>query len=151
MHTSTPCAATASRMRTSSVATITSRAPASRARCATRTTIGLPAMSTSGLPGKRLEAYRAGMSATNGGTAAFALTCACALFAFLRRELARLVLEHHRNAIADGVGKTRRLGHELLALLVVDERTLGHGTHQNFQELGIHDVWLSFSVAMTTR
>ena len=67
MHTGMPCAATAARMRSSSVATATWVAPASRARSATRTTIGLPAMSASGLPGNRLEAKRAGISATNAG------------------------------------------------------------------------------------
>jgi hypothetical protein len=50
-------------MRSSSVATVTPSAPLARARSQTRTTMGLPAMSSSGLPGRRMEAYRAGMIA----------------------------------------------------------------------------------------
>src|SRR6267143_1541623 len=46
-----------------SVATYTSRAPLSRARSATRTTIGLPPISASAFPGSRLDAKRAGMMA----------------------------------------------------------------------------------------
>ena len=56
MQTAMPCAATAARTRSSSVATATRAAPAARARSATRTTIGLPAMSASGLPGSREDA-----------------------------------------------------------------------------------------------
>ena len=59
---STPCAWQASRMRGESAATTTARAPASRQRCATRTTIGTPARSASGLSGSRVEASRAGIS-----------------------------------------------------------------------------------------
>jgi hypothetical protein len=43
-------------MRSSSVATTTRDAPDARARSATRTTIGLPPMSASGLPGRRVDA-----------------------------------------------------------------------------------------------
>jgi len=43
-------------MRASSVATTTLAAPLFRAFSATRTTIGLPAMSASGLPGRRVDA-----------------------------------------------------------------------------------------------
>ena len=48
-------------MRSLSAATTTRLAPDWRARSATRTTIGLPAMSASGLFGRRLEASRAGI------------------------------------------------------------------------------------------
>ncbi len=51
-----PFASTAALIRASSVATTTRAAPAAIARSATRTTIGLPAMSASGLPGRRVEA-----------------------------------------------------------------------------------------------
>src|SRR6266853_147759 len=46
-----------------SVATYTSRAPLSRARSATRTTMGLPPISASAFPGNRLDANRAGIMA----------------------------------------------------------------------------------------
>ena len=49
-------------MRMSSAATTTRVAPAVLQRCATRTIMGKPAMSASGLSGKRVEASRAGMS-----------------------------------------------------------------------------------------
>src|SRR5450631_99193 len=65
MTASMPCAITASRMRSSSVATTTLLAPPARARSATRTTMGLPPMSESGLPGSLVEAYRAGMRTVN--------------------------------------------------------------------------------------
>jgi O-acetyl-ADP-ribose deacetylase (regulator of RNase III) len=48
----------------SSQATTTRAAPLSAARSATRTTIGLPAMSASGLSGRRLDASRAGTRTT---------------------------------------------------------------------------------------
>jgi hypothetical protein len=57
----TPCAAQASTMAWLSAATTTSCAAERRARSATRTTIGLPAMSASGLFGRRVEASRAGI------------------------------------------------------------------------------------------
>src|SRR6266478_4506041 len=47
---------------------MTSAAPDSRARSATCTTIGLPAISASALPGSREEAKRAGMTTTKSGT-----------------------------------------------------------------------------------
>src|SRR3989441_12886473 len=46
-----------------SVATYTPRAPLSRARSATRTTMGLPPISASAFPGNRLDANRAGIMA----------------------------------------------------------------------------------------
>ena len=59
----TPCAAHAAAMSEWSAATTTAAAPDSAARCATRTIIGKPAMSASGLPGRRVDASRAGISA----------------------------------------------------------------------------------------
>ena len=53
---STPCKAAASATRASSVAITTRLAPLSRARSATRTTIGRPPMSASALPGSRDDA-----------------------------------------------------------------------------------------------
>src|SRR5262249_58059687 len=56
---------TASRMRGSSVATITRAMPrARRARSATWHTMGRPAMSARALPGRRVEPNRAGMTTT---------------------------------------------------------------------------------------
>jgi hypothetical protein len=52
-------------MRASSAATTTREAPESLARCATRTTMGKPAMSASGLSGKRDDAMRAGIRTQN--------------------------------------------------------------------------------------
>ena len=57
-----PCASQAATMRSSSAATTTRLALDSMARCATRTTMGSPAISARGLSGKRLEAMRAGMT-----------------------------------------------------------------------------------------
>jgi hypothetical protein len=56
MQASTPWAAAAARMRSSSVAITTRAAPLARAFSATRTTMGLPPMSASGLPGSRVDA-----------------------------------------------------------------------------------------------
>jgi len=61
MITAWPCARTARAMRSSSVATYTPAAPLFAARSQTCTTIGLPPISASGLPGKRVDAYLAGM------------------------------------------------------------------------------------------
>jgi hypothetical protein len=60
-----PCSATAARIRSSSVATITSSTNlAWEARSMTWTIIGFPAMSASGLPTRRCDPKRAGMIAT---------------------------------------------------------------------------------------
>ena len=52
-------------MLASSTATMTLDAPDCKALSATRTTIGLPAISASGLFGRRVEAKRAGITAIN--------------------------------------------------------------------------------------
>src|SRR5471032_439625 len=64
-HTSTPCAAQAARMSSWSVATMMREAPDRAACSATRTTIGLPPRSASGLLGRRVDARRAGMMTIN--------------------------------------------------------------------------------------
>jgi hypothetical protein len=56
MTAAKPWRMAAAAMRGWSVAMITSAAPLLRARSATRTTIGFPATSASGLPGNRAEA-----------------------------------------------------------------------------------------------
>ncbi len=55
-----PAASTADLISGESVATTTGPIPAAAARSITRTIIGRPAMSASGLPGRRLAAMRAG-------------------------------------------------------------------------------------------
>ena len=57
-----PAARTASAISASAQATATGPIPASCARCITWTIIGNPAMSASGLPGRRVDAMRAGMT-----------------------------------------------------------------------------------------
>src|SRR5277367_5366138 len=59
--TSAPNPAAAERMRASSVATITDAAPLARAQSQTHWINGRPATSRSGLPGRRLAPYLAGM------------------------------------------------------------------------------------------
>ena len=50
------------------------------------------------------------------------LGAARASLALFGREPARLVFQHHRDAVADRIGEARRLRHQLLALAIVDER-----------------------------
>ena len=75
------------------------------ARCATRTTIGSPAMSASGLSGRRVDASRAGIRTVK----LIALTArrgvASAGAGRRRVERARFALEHHRDAVADREGQ----------------------------------------------
>ena len=59
-----PAASAAAAISAVSVATTTSPSAAARARSTTWTIIGRPPMSASGLPGRRVEAKRAGMSST---------------------------------------------------------------------------------------
>src|SRR5437773_8322018 len=132
-----PCAAAPSTMRRSSVAMTTRPAPLASARSATRTTIGFPAMSASGLPGRRVDAQRAGIRTVNIVEERFTRSF-LQLFAFLRRELARLLLEHHRNAIANRIGQSRRLGDQFLPVAVVDQRSFGDRADEHLKQLGIH-------------
>ena len=62
MTASPPWAITATAMSGVSVATATRPIPAASARRSTWTIIGRPAMSSSGLPGSRVAAMRAGIS-----------------------------------------------------------------------------------------
>src|SRR5271167_422791 len=127
---SMPCCTAAARMRSSSVAMTTRSAPLACARSATRTTIGLPTISSSGLPGRRVDAKRAGIRTVK-LTRSFSLV-------FRRLEPARLLLEHHRNPVADRVGEPRRFGDQFLPLPIIDERALGHRADENFKQLGVH-------------
>jgi len=71
----------------------TCAAPLDAARWATRTTIGIPPMSASGLRGSRLDASRAGISATNASSS-------CGPLTGIRRlrliDAAALAFEQHR-------------------------------------------------------
>src|SRR5262245_2747942 len=124
-----PCAVAPSTIRRSSVAMTTRCAPLACARSATRTTIGLPAMSASGLPGSRVEAQRAGIRAVNairGPPSSHAQ-----LFVLLRRDLPCFLFEHHRNPVADRIRQSRRLGDQLLLVAIVNEGALGHRAHEH--------------------
>ena len=108
-----------------------------RARSATRTTIGLPRD-----VGERLarqarrrvarrdeDRERVGRSALTSRS-----------FPFLGRELARLVLEHHRNAVADRIGEPVRLRDELLrARGRRSSGPLRDRAHEDLKQLGIHE------------
>src|SRR5439155_21808623 len=133
-----PCAAAPSTIRRSSVATTTRSAPLASARSATRTTIGFPAMSASGLPGKRVDAQRAGMRTVNTRSLRHSFL---QLFAFLRRELARLLLQHDGDAVANRIGETRGSRNQLLLGAVVDQRPFGDGANEHFEQLVIHGVF----------
>src|SRR5690625_920503 len=101
MHTSAPLSCKASPIRSSSVATTTCAAPASRARCTARAINGCPPRSRSGLPGKRVEAWRAGMATMNGGVPAAMGTSEKALSDTGQCETAGI-------GLVDETGKRRR-------------------------------------------
>src|SRR3977135_2720462 len=82
-----------------SVATYTSRAPLSRARSATRTTMGLPPISASAFPGSRLDANRAGIMAVKDMRRILGVPPRLLAHFFLGGQLSRLLLEHHRNIV----------------------------------------------------
>src|SRR5438067_5661392 len=52
-------------------------------------------------------------------------------------QLARLVDQHDRNAVADRIGEPRLLADQLLRLAVVAQRRLGQRTDQNLQQFRI--------------
>src|SRR6478609_7224074 len=56
----------------------------------------------------------------------------------LGTQLAGFVLEHHGNAVAYGIGEARRLGDELLPVLIVGQRPFGDRTDQYLEQLAIH-------------
>ena len=102
------------------------------ARWATRTTIGRPAMSASGLSGRRVEASRAGIRTVKPGTMRGA---GAELFVGQR---ARFFLEQHRDAVADRVGEPGAARDELLLARRPVQRPLGHGADEQFKQLGVH-------------
>src|SRR5262249_25505930 len=55
-------------------------------------------------------------------------------------ELARLVDQHDRNAVADGIGQLRLFADQLLALRVIAQRSLGQRTHEDLEKFGIDRV-----------
>src|SRR3954468_3536721 len=130
-----------------SVATTTSLAPLSRARSATWATIGLPPMSARIFPGSRVDACRAGMTTQKfigqrsrrkeNQRLERAEVCASRLALnafpdsnfFFRRQLARVVLEHHRNAVPDLVRQAVWLAYQFLFRLKVNERTFADRTN----------------------
>ena len=82
-----------------------SAAPLCTACSATRTTMGLPPISASGLPGRRVEAYAGGDDD---------LEAAFTSLDFFRRQLARLIFQHHRNVILDRIGQATGLADQFL-------------------------------------
>jgi hypothetical protein len=72
-----------------------------RIRCATRTTIGTPAMSASGLLGNRVDARRAGISTVNGMMVLFSKT------QFFVGERAGFALQQDRDAVAHRIRQPR--------------------------------------------
>src|SRR5690606_35351766 len=128
-----------------SVATQTSLAPEICARSTTRITIGLPAMSASGLPGSRVEAKRAGMMTRKAVMAGRSLRRAdlangrasAQRVHFLGGQLQRLVLQHHRDAVADREGQAVRLADQVLLVLAVIERPLADPAHEDVKPSGV--------------
>src|SRR5579863_3409682 len=57
--------------------------------------------------------------------------------ALFSRQLAGFAGQHHRHAIADGIGQARGAADQLLPLAVIAQHALGQGTDQDFQQLGI--------------
>src|SRR5215831_6412886 len=118
-------------MSLSSVATQTLLAPLSRARSATRTTMGLPPRSARALRGRRVEARRAGMMAVKcmpGRGPLIRLSFAHFLFG---SQLPRFVLEHHRDAVPNGEREPVGLAYELALPSAVHERPLADRADEN--------------------
>src|SRR6478609_98130 len=111
-----------------SVATMTCDAPERAARSATRTTMGLPPRSASGLPGSRLDASRAGMMTVND------------ISRPQRRgvQVARFVRPHDGYAVTDRVGKLVGLADQFLRLPVIVQRAFANGADQDVYQSGIH-------------
>src|SRR5688572_26957520 len=53
-------------------------------------------------------------------------------------EFAGFIGKHDGNAVADGIGKARRLGNELLLFRIVVEASFSDRAHQDFKQLRIH-------------
>src|SRR5947209_6957919 len=116
----------------------TRNAPLATARSATRTTMGLPQMSASGFPGRRVDAQRAGIRTVNVATAPLGSSLR-QLFALLRRQLPRFLFQHDRDPVANRVSEASGLRNQLLFFAIVDQRTLGHRADEHFKQLGIHE------------
>ncbi|MPN30872.1 hypothetical protein SDC9_178343 [bioreactor metagenome] len=78
------------------------------------------------LPGGRREATQ-GVHPPSGG-----------VLQFFVAQLPRLVLQHHRNAVAHGIGQAGTARDQFLALAVIGQRTFGDGADQQFKQFGIH-------------
>src|SRR5574343_511685 len=120
-------------MRAWSVATTTSAAPLLAACCATRTTIGRPAMSASGLSGRRVECSRAGITTRNSATAHL----------FVGGQFARFAFQHHRNAVANRKSQAIGLADQFLGGLVKHQRAFADRADENFKQLAVHGAVLS--------
>src|ERR1700758_2621428 len=59
-------------------------------------------------------------------------------------NLARLLRQHDRDAVADRISELGRARDQLLLGRIEFERSLGHGADQDFQELGIDGVFGAF-------
>src|SRR5690606_22904906 len=144
MIASKPASRAAPAMRSSSVATATRCAPAARARSATRTTIGLPPMSASALPGRRVEAIRAGTRATKAGPAGGRAAVSGAMAGV---DAACLVGQHDGNVVADRVGEAiagadqfrldRRRARRVATQL---QRALAERAHEDVKQSLVHEI-----------
>src|SRR5262245_13391517 len=90
-------------------------------------------MSSSGFPGRRVDAYRAGMTTKNSTGMRRARSRL-----FLGGKLARFVLEHGRDAVADRKREPIGLARQLLALLVEQQGALAHGTDEDVEQFCVH-------------
>ena len=98
-------------MRSSSVAMMTEAAPLARAHSHTQRISGRPPISTSGLPGNRVAAKRAGITTWNTGRrAGLAIQQR-----IVRAQRARVFRQHQRDAVAHRVGQPVRLGRSVRA------------------------------------
>jgi hypothetical protein len=57
---------------------------------------------------------------------------------FGRRKLPRIILEHHRDAVPDGIAEAAGLADELVLRLLVEERALAERADEYVEELAVH-------------
>jgi hypothetical protein len=57
---------------------------------------------------------------------------------FFRRKLARLVLEHYRDVVLDGVAEAAGPANELGLRLAIEERPLAERADQYVEQFGVH-------------
>src|SRR5579863_2402804 len=57
--------------------------------------------------------------------------------AFFFGQFPRLSRQHHRHAVADGIGEARGAADQFLPLAVIAQHALGQGTDQDLEQLGI--------------